>query len=136
MRAITLLSALLMSTAASAQAEGTFPGTLFCNATAGIAAARLPISLSLDGANPTYTFPAASPTGQSSGAQEKGSGSLTAGRQLVLTGAAKGTGFSYQAHYSGDVNGRGGMLAGTQTGKVGSQSFTRRCQISLGNGRG
>jgi hypothetical protein len=119
-----------------AQADSTFPGMLFCEATGPLPAARVPVSVSIDGTRASYSFPAPSESGAPSSANETGSGTLGANRQFVLTGAAGGRGFSYQARYAGELSGRGGLLTGTQTGKAGGKSFTRRCQMTLGNGRG
>jgi hypothetical protein len=120
----------------STQAESTFPGTLFCEASGTIAAVRVPVSVSIDGTRANYSFPAPSESGGASSATETGTGVLGANRQFVLSGAASGRGLSYQAHYAGELSGRGGLLTGTQTGKAGGKSFTRRCQMTLGNGRG
>jgi hypothetical protein len=119
-----------------AQADSTFPGTLFCEATGAMAPVRVPLSVAIDGTRASYSFPAPSESGGSSGANEIGSGVLGANRQFVLSGAASGRGLSYQARYSGELSGRGGLLTGTQTGKAGGKSFIRRCQMTLGNGRG
>lgn len=119
-----------------AQAESTFPGTLFCEASGTVAAVRVPVSVALDGPRARYSFAAPSEAGTPSSTLETGSGALDSNRRLTLSGSASGRSVSYQARYAGDLSGRGGLLTGTQTGKAGGKTFTRRCQMTLGNGRG
>ncbi len=101
-----------------------------------MAATRIPVSVTFEAGQARYSFPAPSPAGEPSGTPETGGGRLGQGREVVLTGTAKGRGVAYQARYAGAVSGRGGMLTGTQAGTAGGKSFTRRCQMTLGDGRG
>jgi hypothetical protein len=113
--AATLLAALALnggtvSAAAPlhlAQAESTFPGSLFCEASGSMPALRAPVTVAITGRTASYTV-------QAPGGAERGTGQLDAG----------------------EVGGRGGLLTGTHTSKAGSKSVTRRCQMTLGDGRG
>ena len=133
---IALAASLLLAPgAACAQMAGSVPGMLLCDGAPGMTAARVPVTITMAEDHITYAFAAPGPSGQPSG-KESGGGAFAPGRPVVLTGSARGAGFSYQARYSGDIAGRGGLLGGTQTGTADGHSFTRRCQMSLGNGRG
>jgi hypothetical protein len=101
---------------------------LFCDGAGALDSVRVPITVSISGGRASYSFPVGS------GATETGGGNVP-DRQLVLTGTVKGRGISYTARYAGEVGGRGGTLTGSQTGNAGGKSFTRRCQMTLGNGR-
>jgi hypothetical protein len=61
-----------------------------------------------------------------------GNGALSEGGRLSLSGSAKGTG-GYQARYGGEIGGRGGRLAGEQTGTAQGKPFRRRCQMIVGD---
>lgn len=120
--AAALCAGVAMPGAAFAQAaEGTYPGTISCDPGPNArGAVRGPITVEISGGRARYNV-------SGEGGLESGGGSMM-GRQLVLTGKARG----YEARYAGEVGGRGGMLTGTRTGS-GSR---RDCQILLGNGRG
>ncbi|MFL5338476.1 MAG: hypothetical protein ACJ8H8_36280 [Geminicoccaceae bacterium] len=131
-----LLAALfaLAPGAARAQADGAFPGTLSCDALpAGNNAFRAQVTVTISGGRARYTFPAQAPGG-ASGGTETGTGTLGPDRRLVLTGQARGSGFAYTARYAGEVSGRGGLLAGTQTWTIGGKPYSRSCQLLLGAG--
>lgn len=122
--ALVFAASLSVPTLAFAQkAEGSYPGTLFCEAGAGMAAAKVAVTVEILDGRATYAF--------RTGAGTETGGGTMAGRQLVMTGRSGGRG-AYEARYAGEVSGQGGLLTGTQTGR----GFRRACQISLGNGRG
>ncbi len=120
--ALALCAGLMPGTVfAQAAAEGTYPGTISCDPGPNArGAVRGPITVEIVGGRARYNVPG-------EGGPEAGSGSMT-GRQLVLAGRGSG----YDARYTGEVGGQGGMLTGTRTGS-GSR---RNCQVLLGNGRG
>jgi hypothetical protein len=131
-----LLAALLAlaPAAAHAQADGAFPGTLSCDALpTGKNALRVPVTVTISGGRASYTFPAQAP-GSASGGTETGTGTLGPDRRLVLTGQGKGNGLAYTARYAGEVSGRGGLLAGTQTWTISGKPYSRPCQLLLGAG--
>jgi hypothetical protein len=103
-------------------AEGTYPGLLFCEATASSDPVRTAVTVTVIGGKAMYS---AAPEGGA----ENGTGTLTAG-QLTLTGRGSGR-RPYEARYAGQASGRGGLLTGFHTGK----GFKRACQISIGQGR-
>ena len=119
-----------------AQADGSFPGSLFCEASGSIAAARVPLTLTVEGGRAHFSFAAPSKAGTPSSSSETGGGSVDPNRRIVLTGAVSGRGFTYQSRYVGELSGRGGLLVGSHTGKANGKSFSRRCQMTLGDGRG
>jgi hypothetical protein len=134
--AATLLAALALnggtvSAAAPlhlAQAESTFPGSLFCEASGSMPALRAPVTVAITGRTASYTV-------QAPGGAERGTGQLDSARGITLAGGSTGAS-GYGARYAGEVGGRGGLLTGTHTSKAGSKSVTRRCQMTLGDGRG
>jgi hypothetical protein len=131
-----LLAALvaLAPASARAQADGAFPGTLSCDALpTGKSALRMPVTVTISGSRASYTFPAQAPSG-ASGGTETGTGTLGPDRRLVLSGQGKGNGFTYTARYAGEVSGRGGLLAGTQTWAISGRPYSRPCQLLLGAG--
>lgn len=123
----------LAPSSAWAGAEGVYPSTLFCE--------RLPfesgpirdgLTVTVSGGRASYSRPLRTP--DPVGTAETGSGALS-GENLTLTGRARGKGFSYEARYSGALNGRGGLLTGEQTWTHGGKAYRRACQMTLGNGR-
>lgn len=111
-----------------AQAESTFPGSVFCEESGSMAPLRAPVTVAITGRTAAYTV-------QTPGGAERGTGQLDTSRGIVLSGTAGGAA-GYQARYAGELGGRGGLLTGTHTGKTGGKAFTRRCQMTLGDGRG
>lgn len=110
---------------AHAQAQGTYPATLACDAEGMFSRReRTEFELRLEGGQARYLIRIAGR------GQEMGTGVLTGGR-LSLTGSMTGTG-GYTARYSGEVGGRGGVLRGTQSPTGGGKP--RACQIILGDG--
>ena len=128
--AIRLCAAICLAPlSALAQAEGDFPATILCDPLPFPSGpARDAFRLDIARGRASYSRQIAG------GGSETGSGILT-GRSLVLTGSGKGRGFTYTARYAGDVGGRGGTLAGSQTFSRAGQATGRRCQVAIGDGR-
>lgn len=123
---LALLAASCLAGAAPpalAQAQGAFPAAMVCDAAgaAGRERATFAVELGPDGRASYRVKLGAAPA-------EVGTGRL-AGRVLTLSGSAVG---SYTARYTGEITGRGGVLAGTQTPARGGKP--RACQIKLGDG--
>ncbi len=123
---LAFLAAVSLSAAAPpalAQAQGVFPAAIVCDAvgSGGRERATFPVELGPDGRASYRVKVGAGPT-------EVGTGRL-AGRVLTLSGSAAG---SYAARYTGEITGRGGVLAGAQTPTKGGRP--RPCQIRLGDG--
>lgn len=117
---LTCAACLLGPAAAHAQAaEGTYPGTLSCDARPDARAVRAPVTVEIERGRAHYTV-------RTDGGVETGGGAMT-GRQLALTGRGNG----YEVRYAGEVSGTGGILTGFRTAK-GSR---RPCQMLLGSGR-
>ena len=120
---VAILACLSAPRGASAQAQGTFPASIVCDAAgpAGRERASFALDLAPDGRASYRLKLGGAPI-------ETGTGRL-AGRVLSLAGSAAGR---YASRYTGEITGRGGVLAGTQTpGKGGAP---RPCQIRLGDG--
>lgn len=105
------------------QADGTYPARLACDAGFGGAAIRAPVTVAISGGRAQYEF-------RLGAGRETGAGTFS-GRTLSLSGSGRGSSGSYQARYSGEVTGRGGLLTGTHTGSSGAR---RACQLVLGDG--
>lgn len=132
-----LLSAAILGLAlpaiALAQAESTFPGTLSCDPLPSAKAPlRVPVTVRIAGGRATYASAAQGSAGENG--TETGAGTLSIDRRLLLSGQGNARGFAYTARYAGEVGGRGGLLAGTQTWTIGGKSQSRACQLVLGNG--
>lgn len=122
-RRATLATFLLLPAGAAlaqGRADGAYPATLLCEAGAGLPGLRASLVVEIVAGKARYSVP--TPAGP-----ETGEGTLSAGT-LVLTGRTR----RWQARYSGQVDGQGGLLTGRQTAPAGA----RACQLSLGNGRG
>lgn len=117
--------------AAQGRAEGTYPGTLFCERTPFLAPSRDPVTLTV--ANGKASFSRAL-TGVEGGGTEAAGGVVQGGR-LVLSGGAKGRGAAFESRYEGEIGGRGGLLTGVQTWTRGGQTVRRACQLTIGSGR-
>ena len=120
---IAILCGLAPPVALAQTADGTYPGTLACDAGSGAGALRAAGTVTVSGGRATYEFRVGS-------GRETGAGAL-AGRRLTLSGSGRGAAGAYQATYAGEVTGRGGLLIGSQTGQGGTK---RACQLILGDG--
>lgn len=125
MRHLALALAFLALSAggALAQAQGTYPATLFCEGSSGSAPLRESLTVEIESGRAVYSV-------KSRSANETGRGSLE-GRRLVLTGSGRVSGTAFTSRYAGEVSGRGGTLTGSQVGG----GKTRACQFVLGDGR-
>lgn len=129
------------------RAEGRYPALLSCDAlpfTAG--PLRDPFMLEISSGKAAYSrrLPAADAP-DAAGGTETGTGTLAGGRlSLTGKGVGKGSGVgdgngraaSFESRYLGEVSGMGGLLTGIQSWTYRGRSYERRCQISVGNGRG
>lgn len=121
--AVLLAVALAVSGTSLAQrADGEYPATLFCEAGAGTPSTRDQFTLSVAGGRASYAL---------DGGRETGSGTLGPGA-LALSGRGRNAGTAYEARYSGEIGGRGGLLTGER--KAGGRVV--RCQMTVGSGRG
>ncbi len=128
----------LAATPAPAQtrADGRYPSTLSCDKLP-FTAGPLRDSFAVEIAEGRATFSrklAAGEAADAAGAVETGSGALAGGR-LTLTGRMKAKAVSFESRYTGEVDGRGGLLIGVQTWSYKGQTYRRPCQLSIGNGR-
>lgn len=137
-RGLIALAATVAASAALGQtrADGAYPATIFCEQlpfTAGPARDRFSVEIAGGKARYTRKLTAADAP-EVAGAVESGGGAL-AGRTLSIATRATGKAASFEARYSGEVDGRGGLLTGLQVWKQGGKTHNRRCQVTLGDGR-
>ena len=122
---------------AQARADGRYPALLSCDKlpfTSG--PVRDPFVLEITSGKASYSRKLTNADApDASGSSEAGTGTLAGGR-LSLTGRASWKGSSFDSRYVGEVNGQGGLMSGIQSWTYKGKSYDRRCQISVGNGRG
>jgi hypothetical protein len=115
-----IVSLVLLTAAASVHAQavdGTYTGSLTCEAIPGVTAAPLKtlFTLRIAGNKIGYEREVIRPTGEAPlGITERGIGRLDADGELTLTGSARGRTFSSEATYKGKPTGDTIRLAGTQ----------------------
>lgn len=124
LRILLVVAGLILAGAAAAQqADGVYPAVLACDGTPSAPPLRVRASITIANGRARYEFPVRD-------GREIGSGQFS-GRRLTLTGGGRARDGAYQASYSGEVTGRGGLLSGAHS----STRFGRRgCQIVLGDG--
>ncbi len=114
--------------------DGSYSGIITCDALPGDKPLRTSFLLKIDDGRARYerevlqantTIPA--------GVTERGSGTVSPSGELVLTGAATGPRWKYQATYRGQIAGKTLRLTGTQQWQlpVSGAAHTRPCTITV-----
>ncbi len=130
---LALSSTLLLVWFETARASEAWSGKIRCAEIPGVSGALFgDFSLTVDGANISFTREVKNVTGGSSGVPERGNGTLN-GTAVALQGGAALRQLSYQSTYAGKIDGAKMSLTGEQVwiGGVLQQPFHRRCRIDL-----
>jgi hypothetical protein len=129
---VVLASAL---TGVASDYDGEYTGYITCAAIPGQTAQSLKtdFALKIAGGKVDYQREVLRPndTGRM-GVTERGRGTVSASGEVSLSGSATGTGFSFDATYRGQVNGRTLQLEGTQLWQLPRRpAHSRACTISV-----
>ena len=116
--------------------DGTYSGTIACDPIPGVTAGPLKtlFTMRVAGDVITYEREVIRPTGEAPlGITETGRGSITAERELILTGTAKGRTFHSDATYRGKFTGDAIRLTGAQVWTYAEKPtpHTRPCTVEL-----
>jgi hypothetical protein len=143
-RALGLVVALavlgLPSVAAAQSFDGTYRGTLTCDARGGLRPLKTELRVTVTGSTASYEREIMTPGrgcppgGCPSGVYERGTGAVTPGGELALTGKAADTGnrYRFEAEYRGQLGTDPARLTGVQHWTVnGRPEPERGCQIEL-----
>lgn len=132
MRRSVGLLALALATPATAQTlDGVYAGTLGCETLVGQTRRQLAtdIRIAIAGAIVSYEREILNPDGGATGNKERGTGEVK-GNSLSMAATGRGTGWSYEASYSGTITGGTITMRGVQKWRVNQGSQDRPCTIN------
>ena len=132
--ALSLLAALSAAPAARAEGrDGTYAGTIRCEALPGMRALRTAVTMTVEGDRVRYEREIHHPTGGPSGTFERGEGRVGPEGELTLTTQATGPAYAYEAEYRGRIEAETAQLTGAQRWKRRSETGTivRPCTLDL-----
>ena len=121
--------------AAAADYDGRYAGVITCDVLPGqtIQALKTEFSMTIANGQVAYEREVLRPNNtQRLGITERGTGTVSAGGEVALTGSARGQTWSYEADYRGQFNGKSLRLSGTQLWQLPSKAtHSRPCTATV-----
>jgi hypothetical protein len=132
--AALLFAVWALSTVSVAQVrDGTFPGTIECEALPRMLPLRAKVTMVVADGLPRYEREIHHPSGGPSGIFERGEGSVTPGGDVTVRTRVDTPGYSYEAEYRGRLEESMARLTGSQRWKLRTETGTipRACTLQL-----
>ena len=127
-----LLAVALLSTVAVAQVgNGTFVGTIECEALPRLRPLRTKATMTVADGRARYEREIQHPNGGPSGIFERGEGPVAANGDVALTSKVDTPNYSYEAEYKGRIEERVARLTGSQRWKLRTESGSIRRSCTL-----
>jgi hypothetical protein len=128
---LALVAGPALPTAAGAQSNGAYTGTIACERMAGRAASNNPFALTVEAAQAAYSREVQAVDGSPMGLAEAAKAAIGADGALILASTIEAGSFHYEARYEGRLGEASGKLAGTQAWLLGNDRVARKCTITL-----